>query len=564
MKKLKVWFTLVELIVVITILSILATIWFISMSGYARMSRDTTRLSDLTLIAKSIELSRLETGQFPSVTNGINITFSGSNIWTQWSFGIDSQRDAKRISEVPVDPLTFNEYPYAFTFATGEYQVGAMLEWWFAANNVNQAVAQGELFTFSSSQFKWNYNGKFITHLETINPSTKKVYVLWVPSLLANEVVDVTIEEIYTNESFVYDGWRGVFATYSWSTTPSTWSFTPTLTDTWEQAVIYEGTSNELSTGTGKIALVNNIHTYFWWTIVSQSESYQWFDVDTVTNPNQAIELVNTYITSWVWWLGNDEIEVTQVVAENSGWWINCLDMTPAQLSDLNNWVSIDPNSGTASAGTSSLTKEQWCNLDTVYANNASLTSIPSAIGMLVDLEFLDVRNNSITTVPDELVNLQKVVWLNFFKNQLPEIPDVVYEMDGIETLAINHNAILTVDPEIKNMDSLRVLYLTSMWTRASSWSVQVPPIEVSQIPTLRELYMANNDYTSVPDYLSNLTELTAFHIYNNNLSGLSPTMCSFIASRWWSSPSTWTAYTGNYRDAWQDTWITNLCPPAT
>jgi len=47
MKKYTQAFTLVELIVVITILAILGTIGFISLQGYAVVARDTTRITIL-------------------------------------------------------------------------------------------------------------------------------------------------------------------------------------------------------------------------------------------------------------------------------------------------------------------------------------------------------------------------------------------------------------------------------------------------------------------------------------------------------------------------------------
>lgn len=50
-------FTLVELIVVITILAILWTVAYLSFSWYSKDARDTTRASDIKLIENSIVLS---------------------------------------------------------------------------------------------------------------------------------------------------------------------------------------------------------------------------------------------------------------------------------------------------------------------------------------------------------------------------------------------------------------------------------------------------------------------------------------------------------------------------
>jgi prepilin-type N-terminal cleavage/methylation domain-containing protein len=60
-------FTLVELIVVITILAILWTIAFISLQWYSSQARDSKRLSDVQNIKKSLELFSLNTWNLSSI-----------------------------------------------------------------------------------------------------------------------------------------------------------------------------------------------------------------------------------------------------------------------------------------------------------------------------------------------------------------------------------------------------------------------------------------------------------------------------------------------------------------
>ena len=75
--KLSIGFTLVELIVVIVILAILATIAFLSFSSYSSSARDSTRISDINSIVKSLELVNMKTGSFPTPSNAFSITYSG-------------------------------------------------------------------------------------------------------------------------------------------------------------------------------------------------------------------------------------------------------------------------------------------------------------------------------------------------------------------------------------------------------------------------------------------------------------------------------------------------------
>ena len=57
-------FTLIELIVVITILAILGTIGFLSVGGYSSKARDSARIGDAAQISKSLDLSIVTAGSF--------------------------------------------------------------------------------------------------------------------------------------------------------------------------------------------------------------------------------------------------------------------------------------------------------------------------------------------------------------------------------------------------------------------------------------------------------------------------------------------------------------------
>ena len=85
MHLLKKGFTLVELIVVITILAILWTIAFISLQWYAANARDSRRISDIWNIKKSLELFTLQTEKYPLPDNGETVTYSWEIVWIQWT-----------------------------------------------------------------------------------------------------------------------------------------------------------------------------------------------------------------------------------------------------------------------------------------------------------------------------------------------------------------------------------------------------------------------------------------------------------------------------------------------
>nr|MDD3720845.1 type II secretion system protein [Candidatus Gracilibacteria bacterium] len=121
-------FTLVELIVVITILAILGSIAFISLQSYTKNARDGQRLSDINNIRKNLELFLTEKGFYPTPDNGVNITYSGSTAWIQGTVGDNVIKNLQKLNKKPTDPLTQNEYTYSITNLKTEYQIGAILE----------------------------------------------------------------------------------------------------------------------------------------------------------------------------------------------------------------------------------------------------------------------------------------------------------------------------------------------------------------------------------------------------------------------------------------------------
>jgi len=84
------WFTLVELIVVITIVGILSTVGFVSYSWYLTWARDSNRISQLTKLSDSLQVYGASKN-LPLPDDNITISASGSNnvIWYQWYVWVD-------------------------------------------------------------------------------------------------------------------------------------------------------------------------------------------------------------------------------------------------------------------------------------------------------------------------------------------------------------------------------------------------------------------------------------------------------------------------------------------
>jgi prepilin-type N-terminal cleavage/methylation domain-containing protein len=121
-------FTLVELIVVITILAILATIAFFSFSGYSANARDSTRLSDLTNLAKSLEITLSKAWSLPQPGTPVTLKASGwtTTIWYQWF--ADSRILSYLWMSEAKDALDGVYYTYASDANLTKYQVLWFLE----------------------------------------------------------------------------------------------------------------------------------------------------------------------------------------------------------------------------------------------------------------------------------------------------------------------------------------------------------------------------------------------------------------------------------------------------
>jgi len=121
-------FTLVELIVVITILAILWTIAFISLQWYSKNARDSARISDASNITSSLEIFVTKTWFYPEPENGFDVSYSGSMVWHQWILSDNVVKNLGSLSEVPLDPLTGTNYTYSRLNTKKEFEIGLMLE----------------------------------------------------------------------------------------------------------------------------------------------------------------------------------------------------------------------------------------------------------------------------------------------------------------------------------------------------------------------------------------------------------------------------------------------------
>lgn len=121
-------FTLVELIVVITILAILGATVFVSLSGYSRGARDSSRISTMSSVLKGLNISRQRVGKYPVPDSPrISLMNTGVTFGYQGYAGNDAIRLAGLHGQT-TDPVDGRYYIYSINLAQDKAQMLGYLE----------------------------------------------------------------------------------------------------------------------------------------------------------------------------------------------------------------------------------------------------------------------------------------------------------------------------------------------------------------------------------------------------------------------------------------------------
>ncbi len=116
-------FTLIELMVVMTIIAVLAGFALVSFQGSRKAARDGKRKADLEQIRGALEMRRADCGSYPSGT----LVSGGDVLGTDASPGCQVCCASTNYMTVPSDPISGRQYVY--TSASGStYTLCAALE----------------------------------------------------------------------------------------------------------------------------------------------------------------------------------------------------------------------------------------------------------------------------------------------------------------------------------------------------------------------------------------------------------------------------------------------------
>jgi len=223
-------FTLVELIVVITILTILWTIAFISFWWYTKNARDSVRKKDIGSIKTGLELFLSQRGILPIPENAVSITYSWWTVFYHGTFWDGPFTNIGTINKKPVDPLYDVEYNYAISSTKRSYNI-AWIQEWDRITQTKNLFPQTYADTATRemvARVDWSYNGQ-IVHTSTGG----QIYVFAVPSLILTDTEETDMINI--SDKFVYNIEENLPASYKevWATQVWTFEFTPQIVYSW-------------------------------------------------------------------------------------------------------------------------------------------------------------------------------------------------------------------------------------------------------------------------------------------------------------------------------------------
>lgn len=155
-------FTMIELLIVITILVILSTVWIVNYSWNLAESRNAKRISDLTNLSIALKEDKITRGYYLYPKNPVEISNWAWNIIV-YKWEINSDVALSKIDKFPRDPLVKNKsYNFSLNKNRSAFELSTIIENW--------SVRWNELWF--SSYVTWDFKSSSVTFLPSISFAT--------------------------------------------------------------------------------------------------------------------------------------------------------------------------------------------------------------------------------------------------------------------------------------------------------------------------------------------------------------------------------------------------------
>lgn len=120
------WFTIVELVVAMTILLVLTGLWFYSYTQNVVDARDSVRISDIASVSSQLKLYKKARWAYPLPGDSFNILNQWRIVGIQWL--LNENVTLTTLDKIPYDPSAEIPYVYSVTRNKQEFQLALTLE----------------------------------------------------------------------------------------------------------------------------------------------------------------------------------------------------------------------------------------------------------------------------------------------------------------------------------------------------------------------------------------------------------------------------------------------------
>jgi leucine-rich repeat protein SHOC2 len=123
---------------------------------------------------------------------------------------------------------------------------------------------------------------------------------------------------------------------------------------------------------------------------------------------------------------------LTQVSLRNTG-----LTAAPGSLASIRAlaWLDLSENQLTAFPDPALIP-----NVETLYTADNALTELPSTVGNLARLTYLNLDRNQLTALPAEIGNLKELTFLRLNGNKLTSLPESMGQLKNLKRLYLKGN----------------------------------------------------------------------------------------------------------------------------
>lgn len=142
------------------------------------------------------------------------------------------------------------------------------------------------------------------------------------------------------------------------------------------------------------------------------------------------------------------------------------------------------------------------------------LTSIPTEVFQIKELEVLNLRRNLLTTIPEEIGELTGLTSLNLGYNQLTTLPESLSRLKNLSRLYLHANQFILLPNVIEHLENLRELYVYD------NHLITVPDW-IGTLKNLVILDLDSNRLNRLPETITKLEQLVSLNIGHNKLVNL-------------------------------------------